>query len=958
MEFEGDVAMNWRKFKQRFEIFNYASEGNKKDEKVQISMLLHLMGEEGIELYNTIDWKGGKEEDRKLAEVLKKFDKIFLPQKNDLFEHFKFFHVKQKVGQSILMYLKELKLLVSTCNFKDRDVLLKDKFIFGLADQSLIEKCLRDPDITLDKAINFARAAEAASEEMKVMMNRQVVRYEAAHDIDYVNRSDFSERKGSGCPRCSRVHVRGECPAAEQMCYLCKKKGHYARNCFKNSRKKVHECDVEVDKSGNDDPEYEKQNSSNKPCEYDEFRMDNLETVPLYSITSSRKLKNWMCDIQIEGGSVCFKLDSGSEVNIIPVQIFKRLNINCKLEPSNVKLLPYGNQTSMMPLGKVELMTRYKDEQILAEFLIVDCNAVPLLGLDTCVKLNLITRVNAVESAVLYNMSKESVVKKYQDLFTGLGTLPGKYHIELKEDAVPVISPPRKVPFAIQKRLKETLDRMEENGIIQKVDVPTDWVSNMVIKEKKNGDLRICIDPKALNQEIKREHYALPTCEEIIQRLNGRSMYSVIDMKSGFWQVELDTESILLCTFSTMYGRYAFKKAPFGLASIPEVFSKKVIQIFSDIEGVEVYFDDIIIAGKDETDHDRLLIEVFERARKYNVKFNEEKFQYRKSSVKFLGQIISKEGVRIDEDQVASISKMECPRNKKELMRFLGITKYLSKFIPNVSNVSSPLRELTKDKSEWIWSDCHDKSFQKLKVLICSSPVLRYFDDTKQLTIETDASKDGLGSCLLIEDQPVSFASRSLTKCEQFYAQIEKELLAICFATEKFHQFIYGKQVVVFSDHKPLMTIMKKNINDVPARLQRMLLRLFKYDLKVMYKPGSQMYISDALSRSYLKENYDPVQSDDYMVHDIMVCSLSSQLCMSEERKKQLIDYTNNDSDLQKLKGQLMNGWPNSKNEVSLEIRMYWQHRNEICVEDDLLFFNNRVIVPQKLSPFDVKRYP
>ncbi|KAL1447311.1 hypothetical protein WDU94_000006 [Cyamophila willieti] len=425
----------------------------------------------------------------------------------------------------------------------------------------------------------------------------------------------------------------------------------------------------------------------------------------------------------------------------------------------------------------------------------------------------------------------------------------------------------------------------------------------MVIKEKKNGDLRICIDPKALNQEIKREHYALPTCEEIIQRLNGRSMYSVIDMKSGFWQVELDR--------------------------------------------VEVYFDDIIIAGKDEADHDRLLLEVFERARKYNVKFNEEKFQYRKSSVKFLGQIISKEGVRVDEDQVASISKMERPRNKKELLRFLGITKYLSKFIPNVSNVSSPLRELSKDKSEWIWSDCHDKSFEKLKVLICSSPVLRYYDDTKQLTIETDASKDGLGSCLLIEDQPVSFASRSLTKCEQFYAQIEKELLAICFATEKFHQFIYGKQVIVFSDHKPLMTIMKKNINDVPARLQRMLLRLFKYDLKVMYKPGSQMYISDALSRSYLKENYDPVLSDDYMVHDIMVCSLSSQLCMSEETK--------NDSDLRKLKVQLMNGWPNLKNEVPLEIRMYWQHRNEICMEDDLLFFNNRVIVPQKLRPLMLK---
>ncbi|KAI5750921.1 hypothetical protein M8J77_002494 [Diaphorina citri] len=950
MQFEGDVATHWKKFKQRFKILNNASEGNKKEQKTQISMLLHLMGEEGIELYNTIDWKGGKEEDRKLEDVLMKFDEVFLLQKNDLFEHYKFFNVKQKEGQSIMSYLKELKLLISTCNFKDRDILLRDKFIFGLLDQAQVEKCLRDPDITLDKAINQARAAEAASEEMKMMRNKQMVKYELTHEIDNVNRSDFTGRRAN-CSRCSRVHVRGVCPAAEEICYVCKKKGHYARNCFQNQRKKVNELELDNNVEHKSEYKYMDQDSSIRR----EHCMDNLETVPLYSITSSRRLKNWMCDIQVENGKVCFKLDSGSEVNIIPFHLFKQLKIKKKLEPSNVRLLPYGNQMSMMPLGKVMLRSRYKNMDMDVEYLIVDCNAVPLLGLDTCVKLNLIYRVHAIENVALENVTKENLVKMNEDLFMGLGQLPGQYHIQLKDNAVPVISPPRRVPFSIQKKLKDTLDQMEQDGIIKKVDVPTDWVSNMVIKEKKNGDLRICIDPKALNMNIKREHYALPTCEEIIQRLNGRSVFSVIDMKQGFWQVELDEESSLLCTFSTMYGRYSFRKAPFGLASVPEVFSKKVIQIFSDLEGVEVYFDDIIIAGKDGADHDKLLLEVLKRARQFNVKFNADKLQYRKSSVKFLGQIISKDGVRVDEEQVSAVAKMERPQSKKELMRFLGITKYLSKFIPNVSEVSAPLRELTKDRAEWIWSDCHQKSFQRLKTLICTSPVLRYFDDTKQLIIETDASKSGLGSCLLIEDQPVSFASRALTKCEQMYAQIEKELLAIVFATEKFHQFIYGKQVIVYSDHKPLMTIMKKCINDVPARLQRMLLRLFKYDLKVIYKPGSQMYISDALSRCYQNEVPDNSDSENYMVHDVMVCSLSSQLCLSEERRCQLVQYTGNDNNLQQLKSVLMNGWPSSKHQIPFEIRMYWQHRNEICIEDDLLFYNNRVIVPEKLRDLMLK---
>ncbi|KAL1446775.1 hypothetical protein WDU94_005665, partial [Cyamophila willieti] len=371
-------------------------------------------------------------------------------------------------------------------------------------------------------------------------------------------------------------------------------------------------------------------------------------------------------------------------------------------------------------------------------------------------------------------------------------------------------------------------------------------------------------------------------------------------------------------------------RAPFGLNSIPEVFGKKVSQIFSDIEGVEVYFD---------------------KARQYNVRFNADKCQYKKESVKFLGKEISKHGVRPDKDQVSAIVSMESPKNKKELMRFLGMTKYLAQFIPNLSAISAPLRELTKDKSEWMWSSHHEERYQKLKCLIANRPVLRYFDASKQLVIETDASKEGLGSCLLIENQPVAFASRALSSSEIFYAQIEKELLAIVFAVERFHQFVYGHRVIVFTDHKPLATILKKNINDVAARLQKLLLRLFKYDIDVRYKPGSQMFISDTLSRAFQKDIQSDVKLEEYMVHDVMVCNLSSQLCVSDERKTQLIQETRQDKELQLLKSVLIDGWPNSKNDLPLEVRTYWQHRNELTTEDDLIFYNNRVIIPVSLRP-------
>ncbi|CAH2208589.1 jg79 [Pararge aegeria aegeria] len=235
-----------------------------------------------------------------------------------------------------------------------------------------------------------------------------------------------------------------------------------------------------------------------------------------------------------------------------------------------------------------------------------------------------------------------------------------------------------------------------------------------------------------------------------------------------------------------------------------------MIENFDDIEGVCMYIDDLLIYGRNKEEHDERLRRVLERCRKINLKLNEKKCKFGLEEIKYLGHRITKNGLYPDDSHITAITKMPIPNDKKDVERFLGLVK------------------------------------------LHSRPVLQYYDVNKPIVISVDASKSGLGACLMQNNLPVCYASKALTKAEQRYAQIEKELFACVFACEKFYAYIYGKtNVIIETDHKPLISIIKKPITDAPARLQRMLLRLQRYTFKLVYKPGKHLYIADALSRAY-----------------------------------------------------------------------------------------------------------
>ena len=386
---------------------------------------------------------------------------------------------------------------------------------------------------------------------------------------------------------------------------------------------------------------------------------------------------------------------------------------------------------------------------------------------------------------------------------------------------------------------------------------------------------------------------------------------------------------------------------PFGISSAPEVFQKKNEAIFGDIDGVEVIFDDIIVAAKDDHEHDEIMRKLLQRARDANVKFNPAKLQYKVSEVKYMGNIVSESGLKPDAEKVRAIIQMPPPQNREELQRFLGMVNYFSQFIPNQSEITAPLQSLLKKDMAWNWFQEHTQAVEHLKDILSSQPVLKFVDPSKPVKLQVDASKSGLGACILQDGHPIAYASRSLIQAEEHYAQIEKELLAVVFGSERFNHYVYGRPVDVMSDHKPLVSITKKPLVSSSPRLQRLLLRLQKYEVNITYVPGKHMHVADTLSRAYLNEQ--PTDADLTNDMEVMVHSLIANLPMTQEKLAQMKSATAQDDELQMLSKIVKDGWPFHRGQLPVSVAHDWNLRGEIHEAEGLLFLGQRLIIPQEM---------
>ena len=261
-----------------------------------------------------------------------------------------------------------------------------------------------------------------------------------------------------------------------------------------------------------------------------------------------------------------------------------------------------------------------------------------------------------------------------------------------QKDIAPIVSPPRRVPIALRHKLKSELSRMTHLDVIEPVNDPSEWVNPLVLVEKPNGQLRICLDPQELNKAIKRHHFKLPTPEELFSEMSGAKYFTKLDASSGYWQIKVDHESSKLLTFATPFGRYRFKRLPFGILSASEIFQSSLAEIISGIEGVRNSQDDIIIWGENIDILNARTHAVLQKIKNSGMKLNKNKCLFAQLSLTFLGHKLSGEGVSPDHTKVKAIQEMPNPECWKDLERFLGMVAYLAKFIPNLSEKTHELR--------------------------------------------------------------------------------------------------------------------------------------------------------------------------------------------------------------------------------------------------------------------------
>ena len=973
LSFDGDVAHNWTEWLQMFTLYMEATESTSKTDATKIAMLLTCMGPDGVRRFNQFAFSPDTDKD-KYDKVVDKFTSELSGEKRVVFNRFKFWEYKWSDHQGFDDFIVKLRALGDKCDFVDAEYknILRDKIVFSIGDKRLQERLLREKDLSYDRAVEICHAAEVTHRELQSMSQSSrpsqsrsvnaVVKHgrkSQSHSQSQAGNQAGPSRPQSGagtfhqarrssshmtshaqqspskgkCGRCGNSHgnnLQSDCPAWGHMCYRCKGQNHFRKFC---RAKTVHT--IQVDSESEDD-----------------YFLGSLE-CEVGCVHRDDNCRAWFEIVQVAGANIRMKVDTGAETNSIPVKTWLKIVDRPNLTPSRVTLRAFGGAT-VPHEGSAQVKFSVNGHDANSEIFVTSDKTVPILGLRTSAALGLVrpgcnaTGTQSVDSVDRAQPINVDSLKEhpYCDAFEGLGKFPGQYSITRTEGASGFVEPMHRVPHKLVEPLKSKLADMESQGVIEKVDYPTDFVNNLVITHKKNGSIRICLDPKHLNQQIRREHFPIPTFVDVASQLGNKKIFTIIDLKDSYWQIELDNASSDLTTFSTPFGRYKFRRLPFGICSAAEILQKNVYRIFGDIKDTHAIADDLLIATEDEESHDEVLRLVIKRAMDNNVRFNFKKLQLKKSAVVYYGVHIGADGLKPDPEKIRAILEMPDPTDPEAVKRLTGMLNFLSTFIPNKSTLIAPISSLLRSGVPWNWGPAHREAMQQIKDILSSEPVLTLFDPALPVTLQADASSTGLGACLMQRGQPVAYASRALTSAETRYAQIEKEMLAILFAATKFHHFIYGAEAEVESDHKPLESIMLKPLHQVSPRMQMMLLKLLKYNLTVKYVPGSRLYIADTLSRAYTQDTSDEALQSQLQEGEYRIHTVTQYLPTTPERVSELREATVDDPVLQRLRPLVSNGWPVHRSSLAPELFAYWPLRGEIHEEDGILFAGEKLLVP------------
>ena len=488
-----------------------------------------------------------------------------------------------------------------------------------------------------------------------------------------------------------------------------------------------------------------------------------------------------------------------------------------------------------------------------------------------------------------------SVLSKFPDVIShgdhDVGTTTAvQHHIELT-DSRPVALPVRRLAPQVLKEVDDACHELENSGIIRSSCSP--FSAPIVPVRKPDGTLRLCIDYRELNKVTKKDKFPIPNLTDLIYSLKGIRCFSSIDLVRGYYQVLMADDSIERTAFSTPHAHYEFVRMPFGVTNGPATFQRGMVIALSGIPTSRaiIYLHDILVLGKDFSDHLISLELVLSALNKYGFKLKPSKTSLCQSEVQFLGHIVSEKGILPLPRNLSGIQEFPVPTSIRQVRSFLGMVNFYRRFLPRCAEISKPLSEITGQRS-LNWTTTCQHAFEQLKDKLLSPDILTYpdySDEAPPLELRVDASDFGAGAVLSqVQDgvsRPIAFVSYAFTETEKRYSTTERELAALRWAVKSLRVFLYGRKFFLFTDHRPLIYL--HNMKLESPRLARTLEDLSEFEYELRYTPGSTNIVADALSRNPVGEvvSTDPGSSENppegFIVQEIPGGGDSLFMCMS-----------------------------------------------------------------------------
>lgn len=808
--------------KNWFERFDLLSSTNPKISSNSVPYMLTFLGKDAYKLLKDLVYPRVPK-DLTVVEIEKALCDHLIPCNYEVHERSIFNSLVRKPNQPVKDFIVELQQQAMKCNFDSQlEIHLRDRLVAGINNAEIKKKFLRESSLTLQTAKEIAIAHSnidsTVNENSPVLYTHKKVHHRhQSKKSSFQKGSDRSTSLPKGkCFSCGGPHMRQECRFRNAKCHSCEKQGHISRVCRNSNKVHLIENDSEVE--------------------------DNFV---LHSNPSAKHIsKSFMVSDCKSSKSIHFILDTGSPFSFIKIE-----DLYCFTAPirPTTKIVKGITGHELKLYGEIQLKVQ---SELQVTFLI--CDSLNILGCDDTLKLH-----PEASDSLLHGFVEDTTVQELIEKASNSrgGMKVRSVHIDCEKDNTKFLKN-RPIPYGLREPVQKTLGKLEADGIIKKVS-SSKWATPIVTPIKPNGQPRICGDYKVtVNPILKQKAAITREPEDLFMQLNQSKYFSKIDLENAFLQIPLDEESQEITTINTPYGLYSWKFLPFGLNVSPSIFQEVINDVIKDLQHTLAYQDDIIVHTPDLETHNQALKNLMERLIQFNIKINKNKSIFRCEKIKYLGYLVSQNGIEPDPEKFGPIMQAKDPNSKVALQSTLGSLQYYSRFVPNFADIAAPLFELCRKNTDFHFGKEHKKALSQLKESIFSK-CLKPFSFEADTKLICDASEFAIGGVIEQNGLPVICVSRRLSDAEKGYAQTQKEALAVFWCTRRLHKFLFGKRFTVVTDHQSLVRIFNPTSSlskTTSQMLQRWAIHLSNYDYTIEHRSGKLIPQADYLSRHSFQE--------------------------------------------------------------------------------------------------------